>query len=346
MRQAVETARVQLEQAQQNLDAPAGAVGAAAHDARSARAGRERRRGRRVGAAGAREAGRTRRRAASSRSAPALESARYDLSKVRIESPIDGIVTRRNIQEGETAVIGTMNNAGTVLLTLADMSVIQAEVEVDETNIPHVSARTAGEDHHRRAARPDLQGPRHRDRQQPDSGGRPAPTARRRRRPTSRWWSCSTRQCPTCGPASPARPTSRPRRARASSRCRFRRSRSASWSTTRTARSSSEPRDRQAARRRPSRPSPSAAELKPGQTRKETEGVFVVRDGRAEFVPIKMGIAGDRYFEVLSRPEGRRPGHHRSVQLGARHGRRRPGEGRDNAAPRGQVGRVGPSQAG
>src|SRR5262245_46913799 len=60
-----------------------------------------------------------------------LESARYDLSKVRIESPIDGIVTRRNIQEGETAVIGTMNNAGTVLLTLADMSVIQAEVEVD-----------------------------------------------------------------------------------------------------------------------------------------------------------------------------------------------------------------------
>ena len=67
-----------------------------------------------------------------------LDSARYDLSKVRIESPIDGIVTRRNIQEGETAVIGTMNNAGTVLLTLADMSVIQAEVEVDETNIPNV----------------------------------------------------------------------------------------------------------------------------------------------------------------------------------------------------------------
>src|SRR5439155_16020006 len=67
-----------------------------------------------------------------------LASAEYDLSKVRIESPIDGIVTRRNIQEGETAVIGTMNNPGTVLLTLADMSVIQAEVEVDETNIPHV----------------------------------------------------------------------------------------------------------------------------------------------------------------------------------------------------------------
>jgi HlyD family secretion protein len=55
-------------------------------------------------------------------------------------------------------------------------------------------------------------------------------------------------------------------------------------------------------RRRPNRVEPvaSAAELKPGQTRKETEGVFVMRDNRAEFVPIKMGIAGDKYFEVLS----------------------------------------------
>ena len=45
-------------------------------------------------------------------------------------------MTRRNIEEGETVVIGTMNNAGTVLLTIADMSIIQAEVDVDETDIP------------------------------------------------------------------------------------------------------------------------------------------------------------------------------------------------------------------
>jgi HlyD family secretion protein len=48
-----------------------------------------------------------------------------------------------------------------------------------------------------------------------------------------------------------------------------------------------------------------AAELQPGQTRKETEGVFVARDGRATFVPIALGIAGDRFFEVLS---GLKPG--------------------------------------
>jgi HlyD family secretion protein len=51
----------------------------------------------------------------------------------------------------------------------------------------------------------------------------------------------------------------------------------------------------------------SAPELKPGQTRKEVEGVFIVREKekKVEFVPIKMGIAGDKYFEVLS---GIKPG--------------------------------------
>jgi len=48
-----------------------------------------------------------------------------------------------------------------------------------------------------------------------------------------------------------------------------------------------------------------AAELEPGQTRKETEGVFLVRDNRAVFTPVKIGIAGEKYFEVL---DGLKPG--------------------------------------
>jgi len=40
-------------------------------------------------------------------------------------------------------------------------------------------------------------------------------------------------------------------------------------------------------------------ELQPGQTRKEIEGSFVIRDGRAVFTPIKVGIAGEKFFEVL-----------------------------------------------
>jgi HlyD family secretion protein len=47
-------------------------------------------------------------------------------------------------------------------------------------------------------------------------------------------------------------------------------------------------------------PTVSAAEPPPGHTRKETEGVFVIRDEKAVFVPVTVGIAGERYFEVLS----------------------------------------------
>jgi HlyD family secretion protein len=46
--------------------------------------------------------------------------------------------------------------------------------------------------------------------------------------------------------------------------------------------------------------SASTTELLPGQKREEVEGVFVIRDNRALFVPIKTGIAGERYFEVLN----------------------------------------------
>ena len=52
--------------------------------------------------------------------------------------------------------------------------------------------------------------------------------------------------------------------------------------------------------RRPGIPSASAEELPKGQQRKEEEGVFIARDTAVEFVPVKTGIAGDKYFEVLS----------------------------------------------
>src|SRR5438045_4475729 len=137
MRQSVETAKVQLEQAKQTLSRQQGLwkqqlttraeLEKAENDVKTAESSLQER----EKSAKAQDSRIMQERAA-------LDSAKYDLSKVRIQSPIDGIVTRRNIQEGETAMIGTMNNAGTVLLTLADMSIIQAEVEVDETNIPNV----------------------------------------------------------------------------------------------------------------------------------------------------------------------------------------------------------------
>ena len=68
-----------------------------------------------------------------------LATTRYNMSQVTIVSPMDGMITRRNIEEGENVMVGTMNNAGTVLLTIADMSVIESELEVDETDIPAVT---------------------------------------------------------------------------------------------------------------------------------------------------------------------------------------------------------------
>jgi HlyD family secretion protein len=60
------------------------------------------------------------------------------LDKTRITSPMDGVVTGKHIELGETAVPGLQNQPGTVLLTVSDMSKVEAEMEVDEASIPQV----------------------------------------------------------------------------------------------------------------------------------------------------------------------------------------------------------------
>lgn len=64
-----------------------------------------------------------------------LESTLDTLSKTIYNSPIDGIITSLRVEEGEIAMIGTMNNPGTILMTIADLSVMEVEVEVDETDV-------------------------------------------------------------------------------------------------------------------------------------------------------------------------------------------------------------------
>jgi len=67
-----------------------------------------------------------------------LDQAKYNLSKTTITSPMNGIVTSLNAEVGEIVMIGTMNNPGTVIMAVSDMSEIEAEVEVDETDIAEV----------------------------------------------------------------------------------------------------------------------------------------------------------------------------------------------------------------
>jgi HlyD family secretion protein len=60
------------------------------------------------------------------------------LQKTTSVAPFDGVVTNLPVREGETVVVGIQNAQGSTLMTIADMSVITAEVKVDETDIVNV----------------------------------------------------------------------------------------------------------------------------------------------------------------------------------------------------------------
>jgi HlyD family secretion protein len=223
-----------------------------------------------------------------------LEIARHDLDKVTSYAPIDGIVTRRNIEEGETAVVGTMNNAGTVLLTIADLSVLETELEVDETDIPYIdlgqparitidalpdrefagTVTEVGNSPVQAAAGGTTQGATNFkvvvtiDGEVP--GVRPGfsctaiiTTATRKHAVAVPVQAMTVRELvvdPDGEVVLPALPAAG------------------------------------APGRRPTAP----AELQPGQERREFEGVFVLVDGRASFRPVRIGIVGEQHYEVLS----------------------------------------------
>lgn len=64
-----------------------------------------------------------------------LEKVKDDLAKTTIYSPLTGRVIKLNAEEGEVVVSGTMNNAGSVIGEIADLSEILANVDVDETEV-------------------------------------------------------------------------------------------------------------------------------------------------------------------------------------------------------------------
>src|SRR5258707_11530335 len=64
-----------------------------------------------------------------------LQQAQTDLDHTTILSPIDGKVVQLNAHEGEVVVTGTMNNPGSVIAVIADLSEILVEAEVGETEV-------------------------------------------------------------------------------------------------------------------------------------------------------------------------------------------------------------------
>jgi HlyD family secretion protein len=73
-----------------------------------------------------------------SQSAANLRHAADVLSKTEYVAPFDGVITNVPVREGETVVPGIQNSPGSTLMTIADTSVITAEVKVDETDIVNV----------------------------------------------------------------------------------------------------------------------------------------------------------------------------------------------------------------
>jgi HlyD family secretion protein len=250
-----------------------------------------------------------------------LSTARNDLEKVRIVSPIDGIVTRRNIEKGETAVVGTMNNAGTVLLTIADLSVIETEIEVDETDIPDIKIG--------QPAKVTIDAIK--DKEFPgkvtEVGNSPIQVTGSTTRATNfkvtvtidglvpnvrPGFTCTavvttaTRQKAIAVPiqAMTVREMivdeggnivrTEPARAGGAGA-----KPSAGGAAPAPAAGEKTVAGKLAQATGPGGRGAAAPDLLPGQSRKEIEGVFLVKDGRVAFTPLKTGIAGEKFFEVV-----------------------------------------------
>jgi HlyD family secretion protein len=223
-----------------------------------------------------------------------LDSARYDLSQVTMLSPINGIVTRRNIEEGETVVVGTMNNPGTVLLTIADFSILEAEVEVDETDIPAIRLGQAAEitidalpDETYHGVVTEI-GNSPIQQTGAGQGGSQATNFKvvvtidediPNVRPGFTCTADITTATRDAAVAVPIQATT-VREVRVDEAGRLVRELPRAEGAAVT-------------------PGVSAAALPPRSGLQDVEGVFVVRNGRVEFTPIETGIAGDRHFEAV-----------------------------------------------
>ena len=222
-----------------------------------------------------------------------LAEAEDRLSKTTIRAPISGKVTRLNIELGETAIVGTMNNPGSLLLTVSDLSVIEAVMQVDETDVPEISIGDSAA--LELDAFPDT-----------DFAGTVTEIGNSAIRPPSS--TAGTGQTPTIDfevvitlddPPVELRPDLS---TTADIITETRNQALAIPIIALTVRERSEAAGEDA-ESSDGDDSPSGGPSEPGGTPEddeEEEGVFVVRDGEAHFVPVAVGIAGQEYFEVLS----------------------------------------------
>jgi len=208
----------------------------------------------------------------------ALDEARDQLSKTVIAAPMTGRVTRLNVEEGETVIVGTMNNPGSLVLTVSDLSVMEVVLEVDETDVPEISlGDSAGVD---LDAFPDL-----------EFAGVVTEIGNSAIRPPSQ--AAGSGQTPTIdfevvvtlwNPPAELRPDL---------------SATAEVVTETRTDQTSIPIISLTLREHDQVDRPEG-EDGTDTSAEPVEGVFVVKEGRAVFTPVEVGIAGEEYFEVIS----------------------------------------------
>jgi HlyD family secretion protein len=209
-----------------------------------------------------------------------LQEARDNLSKTRLTSPISGRVVRLAVEEGEVAVPGTFSRETGLLMTVADLSVILAKVQVDETDVVRLAANDSVQvtiD-----AYPDT-----------SFTGRVTEISHSAQLTATQTASGSNDRAVDFDVEVTL--DNPPRDVRPDLSC------TARMVTDTRGRALSIPiialtvRDHE---RVPIEDSTmDTTRLK--KLGKEAEGVFVVREGKATFRPVKVGIAGDEYFEVI-----------------------------------------------
>jgi HlyD family secretion protein len=209
-----------------------------------------------------------------------LQEARDNLAKTRLVSPIAGRVVRLAVEEGEVAVPGTFSRETGLLMTVADLSVILAKVQVDETDVvrltPNDSVQVTID------AYPDTTFVGHVTQISHSAKLTPTETAS----------GSNDRAVDFDVEVTLDNP---PRDVRPDLSC--------------TARIVTDTRSRVLSipiialtvrnhERVPNESDPNADTTRRRRPENEAEGVFIVRDGQATFRPVKVGIAGDEYFEV------------------------------------------------
>lgn len=199
-----------------------------------------------------------------------LTSARHDVSRVTFTSPIDGVVTKINVEEGEVALIGTMNQPGTILMTVADLGIMEATIDVDETDVVALEV------------------------------GQPA-TVTIDAFPDTTF----TGRVTEVGTSPKIVPTAAGPDQEAATDFEVVITLDDALPSARSGLSCSA--EIRTARREDVLTIPiqslvvrSVADDTSAEGVEEKEGVFVVRDGTARFVPVRVGITGERHFEVVS----------------------------------------------